>query len=469
MGDRLGQTVASDLEGTLLLSRSPFPYFFLVALEAGSPIRALALLLAFPVIHVLNLFQSCESMAIKIYIFISFAGLKIRDIELVSRAVLPKFYADDVHPETWRVFSSYEKRYVISVCPRVMLEPFAKAFLGADKVIVTDLEVSRSRRATGFVKKPGGVLVGWRRREALEEEFGVEGLDLGLVNNDQYGCDFMSMCKLFQFSTNRHLAINAVKPTLKESYMISRATNWEPLPRNKFHSRVIFHDGRLVQRPTPSTAVLIFLWLPIGVLLSILRIYLIICLPHRIHLLGCRLLGIRIMSRGRLEAHQQPLHSGGRRSVLFVCNHRTVQDPIALSIVLGRKVTAVTYGISRFSELISPIRTVSLLRERDKDAGYKLSLADSARGSPASRPRGSSTHQARWLNFPTDLSPNPLSLFLFFKENKGRGGGRPSRGLPHQPSTPQASCPSPTTSPKGSTTGKGLPSRSASVPIWSSS
>ena len=34
----------------------------------------------------------------------SFVGLKVKDIEGVARAVLPKFYAEDIHPESWRVF-----------------------------------------------------------------------------------------------------------------------------------------------------------------------------------------------------------------------------------------------------------------------------------------------------------------------------------------------------------------------------
>ena len=59
---------------------------------------------------------------------------------------------------------------------------------------------------------------------------------------------------------------------------------------------------------------------------------------------------------------------GDNSGRLFICNHRTLLDPIYIAAVLNnQRISAVTYSVSRITEKISPIKTVSLTRNREED------------------------------------------------------------------------------------------------------
>lgn len=180
------------MDGTLLVGRSSFPYFALIAFEAGGVFRLLFLLLASPLAGLLYYLVS-ESAGIQVLIFATFAGIKVSDIESVARAVLPKFYSSDLHPETWRVFSSCGRRCVLTANPRIMVEAFLKDFLGADMVLGTEIS-SYKGRATGFVCKPG-VLVGQNKANALLKAFGDSKPEIGLGDRHTDAA-FMSICQV---------------------------------------------------------------------------------------------------------------------------------------------------------------------------------------------------------------------------------------------------------------------------------
>ncbi|XWS22517.1 hypothetical protein CRYUN_Cryun29cG0043000 [Craigia yunnanensis] len=364
-------TVVADMDGTLLIGRSSFPYFALVAFEVGGVLRLLFLLLASPLAGLLYYFVS-ESAGIQVLIFVTYVGMKMSDIESVARAVLPKFYSSDLHPESWRVFASCGKRCVLTANPRIMVEAFLKDFLGADMVLGTELGTYRGR-ATGFVCKPG-VLVGKNKADALQKAFGETKPDVGLGDRHT-DIPFMAMCK--------------------EGYIVPPKPEAKAVTSDKLSKPIIFHDGRLVQKPTPVMALLIILWIPIGFLLAFLRIAAGSLLPMPIVYYAFWVLGVRVTVKGTPPPPVK--RSTGKSGVLFICSHRTLLDPVFLSTALGRPIAAVTYSVSRLSEIISPIKTVRLSRDRATDASMIKKLLQE--GDLAICPEGTTCREPFLLRF----------------------------------------------------------------------
>ncbi|KAL5973384.1 Glycerol-3-phosphate acyltransferase 5 [Asimina triloba] len=305
----VGDMAAAEFEGTLLRDPDPFSYFMLVAFEASGLFRFTILLLMWPALRLMRA-AGMGDAGLRAMVFVAMAGVSAVEIEMVARAVLPKFYMDGVDMDAWRAFSKLGKRVVVTKWPRVMVEMFAKEHLLADHVVGPDLVVNRFGVVTGFYK-------------------GADGLD-------RNGAIFRN---LHQKNNGCHLS--------------------RPRP-------VIFHDGRLVRRPTPCVALLILLWIPLGVPLAILRMIVGLILPMSLMPCAIRIFGGELIIRGGQPP--PPAASGDTRGVLFVCTHRTLMDPVVLAMVLRRKVPAVTYSISRLSEILSPIPTVRLTRDRRVDA-----------------------------------------------------------------------------------------------------
>lgn len=149
---------------------------------------------------------------------------------------------------------------------------------------------------------------------------------------------------------------------MQEGYVVPKHPKVEALQQSKLPKQIVFHDGRLVRSPTPGWALVTLLWLPIGFLLALLRVAAGALLPMSLVYYAFRCLGVRVVVKGK-----PPLHKN-KQGVLFVCTHRTLLDPIFVSCAVGRAVSAVTYSVSRVSETISPIKTVRLCRDREKDA-----------------------------------------------------------------------------------------------------
>jgi glycerol-3-phosphate acyltransferase len=187
-------SVIAELEGTLLKNLDVFSYFMLVAFEASGLIRFVLLLILWPVIRFLDII-GMEDIALKLMIFVAVAGIHKSEIESVSRAVLPKFYMDDLDMEAWKVFSSYDKKVVVTKMPRVMVERFVKEHLRADEVIGSELVFNRFGLATGFVQSDSITTVSERVAKVLNNEVPTLGM-ARLSNTTSSNHSFYKLCKV---------------------------------------------------------------------------------------------------------------------------------------------------------------------------------------------------------------------------------------------------------------------------------
>ncbi|KAF5178416.1 Glycerol-3-phosphate acyltransferase [Thalictrum thalictroides] len=376
-------SIVSKLEGNLLISKNTFPYFMIVAFEAGGPLRALILLLISPVLCLLE-WLCFETIALQIMIFIALGGLKMAEIKAVAMSAMPRFYLDDIRASAYKVFSSCGgKKYVVTFMPKIMVEAFLQEYLNVDSVFGTELRFS-GEYCLGLVAKPG-VMVGAAQQ---------------------------GMCKHIKVGFGDVFAEHSIIFNSQEKYIVAVDDNTSPLSRDNYPKPLIFHDGRFVARPTVLNSLAVFMWLPLGIILAIMRLLIGRLLPYKLGILVAAATGMKIRAkllpkRKTCETHVpysrctcescDPGQYGKGTYTLYVCSHRTLIDPVILATALQRPVTAVTYSVSRISELLSPINTVRLRRDRAKDGETMRTLLK--KGDLVVCPEGTTCREPYLLRF----------------------------------------------------------------------
>ncbi|CAA6671775.1 unnamed protein product [Spirodela intermedia] len=308
-------SVVSQLEGVLLISKGVFQYFMLVALEAGGPLRGAVLLAAAPLLALLEVL-GWEKTALRVMIFVSTAGLRVAEVKAVAKATLPRFFLQDTAEKVYGMFAACGgKRYVVTSMPRIMVEPFIVEYLDGAGVVGAELTTFRGR-CLGVAAPPGS--------DALKAVSGVCGdLDVGLAEGPHRS--FLNFCR--------------------EAYYVPPEGEASVLPRKSYPKPLIFHDGRLVAPPSPINALALMLWLPAGILLAATRAVYILMLPLSLQPALGAALGVRI--RAKVAPTAVTPGSGKRKTgTVYACSHRTLLDPVFASVILQRKVAAVTYSLS---------------------------------------------------------------------------------------------------------------------------
>ncbi|KAJ1276787.1 hypothetical protein BS78_05G242000 [Paspalum vaginatum] len=340
-------TLVVDVDSALLRSADdPFPYFMVVALEAGGFLRGLLLLLLYPLVRCLRAAAGVRAMAA-----VAFCGLRAGRFR-AGRAVLPKWFLEDVAAEGLEAVRGARGtgRVVgVTALPRVMVDAFLREYLGVEEVVGREMAV-RWGFYTGLMEEEAEEVMA---TAAAEEEEG-KGL-VGFAGSLEFLDRPLSRC-------------------CKEIFVVSaeEKSRWRPLSADKYPKPVVFHDGRLAFRPTAADTLAMFTWLPLGAVLGAARLAVALTVPYRY---STPILAATGMS-WRLKGERPALPPGGR-GVLFACNHRTLIDPVYVSVALDRQVRAVSYSLSHLSDLISPIgRSVRLTRDRRSDGAVMARLLD---------------------------------------------------------------------------------------------
>lgn len=167
--DRLrGQTLVVDVEGWLLRSPvSVFPYFMLVAVEAGGFLRGLLLLLLYPLLCVFS-----DGVRVRAMATVALVGLEEKEVARVGRAVLPKFFLEAAAVEGVEAVRAARRAVAVSATfPRVMVEGFLREYVGVDAVVGPEVRSVAGGVLAGLMGEEDAAEVAARRLRTL---FGAE-------------------------------------------------------------------------------------------------------------------------------------------------------------------------------------------------------------------------------------------------------------------------------------------------------
>ncbi|KAM1465227.1 hypothetical protein FF1_043816 [Malus domestica] len=332
-------------EALLKSSASLFPYFMLVAFEAGGLFRAMVLFLLSPLVVLVG-----GESGLNIMVFLCFFGIR-KDRMRVGTAVLPKFFLEDVGNEGLDVVMRCGKKVGVSEFPRVMVEGVLKDYVGVDVVVARELKVV------------GGYFVG------LMEEKKTNCLDPNVVVLEEVVKEDSEAIGIIGFQDSFLQHEQLFSRCKEEIYMVTEAEkqNWKTLAREKYPKPLIFHDGRLAFFPTPLATLAMFMYFPLGIFICIIRFLIGMFLPHSI---ACPILAFT----GAINTISKPKSlispttgSQKQRGRLYVCNHRTLLDPLYVQLAIDKPLSAVTYSLSKVNEKIAPMKTIRLTRDRERD------------------------------------------------------------------------------------------------------
>ncbi|CAD6252853.1 unnamed protein product [Miscanthus lutarioriparius] len=236
----------------------------LVALEAGSFLRGLLLLLLCPLIRLLM----PRGAAVRAMAAVSFCGLRAGRFR-AGRDVLSKWLMEDVAAEAFEAVRAAGIRAVcVTALPRVMVDGFLREYLGVEAVVAREMKVV------------------WGFYTGLMEELpegGGEMVMKAVVAAPAPAAEEESDKAVVGFSGSMEFLNHPLARCCKEIFIVSsdEKSRWRALARDKYPKPIVFHDGRLAFRPTATDTAAMFAWLPLGVALGAARLAVALTVPYR--------------------------------------------------------------------------------------------------------------------------------------------------------------------------------------------